>query len=147
MAGTQTTVLVQGEPKTKEAELNGTINTSDALHYVAGSVGSVEQLPAGGTPDAFMVARESLDVEYGGSFTGTTRVNYYVPEPGDELMVKVGGSNTTINPGDVLTAPVTNIDDGALSVGGNGSLAVAKEKIDASGGGTVEHATIEVEAI
>lgn len=146
MAGTQTTVLVQGDPKTKEAELNGTINTSDALHYVAGSVGSVEQLPAGGTPDAFMVARESLDTEYGGSYTGTTRVNYYVPEPGDELMVKVGGTNETISEGDVIGAPPSNVDAGALG-SGNGSLAVAKEKIDASGSGTIEHATIEVEAI
>lgn len=147
MAGTQTTVLVQGDPKTKEAETKGTITTSEVLEYVGGSVGTVQQLATDGTASVFMVARESLDVEYGGSYSGTYRTNYYVPEPGDELMVKVGGSNTTISPGDILTAPVTNIDAGALSVGGNGSVAVAKEKVDASGGGTVEHATIEVEAI
>lgn len=105
MAGTQTTVLVEGDPKRDEVVAGSKVNTSDVVSYVSGSVGSVEPVPTGGTAENFKVAREALDVDYGGSYAASELAQLFVLRSGDKAMVKAhqpSGATGSITAGELL---------------------------------------------
>jgi len=131
MPGTQTTVLVSGDPEFNEGKATAQMEPGDLVRTPTGasggSVGSVEKVAVGGTPTGVHVVAEYGSVTIDDSYSSGDRVMYYTGGPGDELYANVDGTVTgsTINAGELLGGPNTNGTAGHFGQAGNGTLVEA----------------------